>query len=444
MTVEVADHGYRYITRNDELGEVLAALKSATVLGIDTESDSLFSYRESCCLVQITGNTGPDYIIDPLSIKDLSPLAPLMENPDTVKIFHGADFDIVSMKRDFGFRFCNIFDTMIAAQAVGHERFGLFDLVQNYFGVTLNKKYQRHDWSSRPLKQEHLDYARLDSHYLPMLMQLLAGESRERDRTEMLDEEFSLLESREWTGRSYQADDCIRIKGASKLDPDQLRVLRAVCSLRDGIARERNRPSFKVWSNDSCLKLAASAPADKAAMQKALGENHHLVRRYCREVLSAVRKGSKDKSPPPSPTKARSKKGQTDLPPFTRDNEPLLAHLRKWRNKRAEDEKLGPGMIVNNTVLKGVAALQPAEASELSRITEIRRWQVKAFGDELVEQVNTWKASRKAKAEQAGEPGSGRRRRRRRRGRGKGEGDGEASDSSATSTASTKPPQDSE
>jgi len=273
-------------------------------------------------------------------------------------------------------------------------------------------------------------------------MKLLASEGRERDRTEMLEEEFSLLESREWTGRAYQPDDCIRIKGASKLDADQLRVLRAICSLRDKFAHERNRPSFKVWSNDSCLKVAACAPTDKAAMQKALGENHHLVRRYCREVLAAVRTGTSDKSPPPAPTKTRAKKEQSNLPPFTRDNEPLLAHLRQWRNKRAEDEKLGPGMIVNNTVLKGVAALQPKEASELSRIVEIRRWQVKAFGDELVEEVSTWKAARKAKAEQAGEPGSGKRRRRR-RGRGKGRGEGQT-DSSGASTASSTPDKPSE
>jgi ribonuclease D len=423
MPIEVADHGYRYITKDEELDEVLNVIGDSKVLGIDTESDSLFSYRESCCLIQITGERGPDFIIDPLTVRDLSPLAPLMENPESTKIFHGADFDIVSMKRDFGFRFSNIFDTMIAAQAVGHERFGLFDLASQYFGVTLNKKYQRHDWSSRPLKQEHLDYARLDSHFLPTLMGLLSSEAEERGRTEMLSEEFELLESREWTGRDYQADDCIRIKGASKLTPDQLRVLRAVCSLRDGIASERNRPSFKVWGNDSCLKLASSAPVDRNELRKALGENHHIVRRYAREVIAAVLLGKEDTSNPPAPVRNQKPRVANDLPPFSRDHEKLMTHLRNWRNKTSEEMKLGPGMVVNNTVLKSISALQPHNSEELRRIPEMRRWQIKDWGEALVEQVIAFETARKekAEAENAEEP---RKRKRKRRGRSRGRNGG--------------------
>ena len=419
MPIEIADHGYRYITKDEELDDVLRVIGDSKVLGIDTESDSLFSYRESCCLIQITGDTGPDFIIDPLSVRDLSPLAPLMENPNSTKIFHGADFDIVSMKRDFGFRFCNIFDTMIAAQAVGHERFGLFDLASQYFGVTLNKKYQRHDWSSRPLKQEHLDYARLDSHFLPTLMALLSEEAAERGRTDMLNEEFELLEAREWTGRDYQADDCIRIKGATKLTPDQLRVLRAVCSLRDGIARERNRPSFKVWGNDSCLKLAASAPVDRNELRKTLGDNHHIVRRYAREVTAAVLKGKEDDSNPPAPARNQKPRVANDLPPFSRDHEKLMTHLRNWRNKTAEEMQLGPGMIVNNTVLKSISALQPRDSEELSRIPEMRRWQIKDWGEALVEQVIAFETARKEKAESKAAEGP-RKRKRKRRGSGRG------------------------
>ncbi len=423
MTIEIEDHGYRYITKDGELADVLKVIGGSKVLGIDTESDSLFSYRESCCLIQITGDEGPDFIIDPLAVRDLSPLAPLMENPDITKIFHGADFDIVSMKRDFGFRFCNIFDTMIAAQAVGHERFGLFDLASNYFGVTLNKKYQRHDWSSRPLKEEHLNYARLDSHFLPTLMKLLGNQAAETGRSEMLSEEFELLESREWTGREYQPDDCIRIKGATKLEADQLRVLRAVCNLRDQIASERNRPSFKVWGNDSCLKLAVAAPTDRNELRKALGDSHHIVRRYAREVTAAVVEGKADQSEPPTAPKNTRNRIKSDLPTFTREHEKLLTHLRKWRNKTSEEIKLGPGMIVNNTVLKGVAALQPSQVSELSRIPEMRRWQVKDWGAALVEQVAEFEAARKkaaAESKEAEAGGNSRRRRRRRGGRGRG------------------------
>ncbi|MBJ96006.1 MAG: hypothetical protein CMP23_16200 [Rickettsiales bacterium] len=428
QVIEIPDRGHRYIARDEELGAVVEVLSTSPVLGIDTESDSLFSYRESCCLVQITGVTGPDFIIDPLSVSDLSPLGPLMENPDVVKIFHGADFDIVSMKRDFGFRFCNIFDTMIAAQATGHERFGLFDLVSRYFGVTLNKKYQRHDWSSRPLKSEHLDYARLDSHYLPTLMGLLADQAAERGRTDMLTEEFGLLEGREWTGRPYHPNDCIRIKGASKLEPDQLRVLRAVCDLRNSIAADRDRPSFKVWGNDACIKLAQRAPKDRAALREALGDNHHIVRRYSRDVVAAVNRGTEDNSPPPTSAHKNREKKSSKVPPFTREHEGLLTHLRKWRNRAADEAGLGPGMVVNNNLLKTAAALQPKQLEQLELIPDIRRWQIKEWGPTLLEQIAEYqrkakqKAAEKAASQGAEKESKSRRRRRRRRSKDKGPG----------------------
>jgi len=409
MTIELPDQGYVYVTDSAALDRAVESLKSSTVIGVDTESDSFFSYKESCCLIQVTGQGGPDYIVDPLLLHDLSPLAPLMADPGVVKVFQGADFDIVSMKRDFGFQFENIFDTMLAAQAIGQERFGLFDLVQHYFGVTLNKKYQRHDWSSRPLREEHLEYARLDSHFLPTLKDLLGDEAQSKGRMKMLEEEFGLLEGREWTGRAFDPNDCIRMKGATSLQPDQLRVLRAVYTLRDSIAKQKNRPPFKVWGNDVCLKLAREMPKDRDALRKALGDGHFVGRRYATEATTAVQTGMNDTSPPPAPTKAK-RKGSGSIPPFSRDDEPLLSHLKKWRNKRMEDEGVGAGMVVNNNILKGVAALRPSSAADIPKIPDIRKWQVEAYADLLVEAVAEWKNKKPAEGE-----GSGRRRRRRRK-----------------------------
>ena len=167
----------------DELEAAVAELERSDVIGIDTEADSFFSYREQVCLVQITGNRGgPDYILDTLELPHLDPLHPILEDRGVVKVFHGADYDIVSMKRDFGGDICNIFDTMLTAQAVGFARFGLADLVHHYFGIKLEKKYQRHNWSRRPLLDEHLEYARLDSHFLPRLRELMITLIDERGR----------------------------------------------------------------------------------------------------------------------------------------------------------------------------------------------------------------------------------------------------------------------
>jgi ribonuclease D len=387
--LEIPERGYVYVTTQEGLEEAIDELRGGPVLGVDIEGDSFFSYEESCCLVQVTGLDTRDFIIDPLEIDDMSSLGPLLADRDMVKIFHGADYDVVSLKRDFGFEIRNLFDTMITAQATGHERFSLGDLVHRYFGTKLNKRYQRHDWSSRPLLDAHLNYARNDTHFLPALRDLLMEQAEAADRTEMLQEEFELLEEREWTGRPFSPDDCMRVKGAGKLDDEARRVLRAVFSKREGIAEGKNRPPFKVWGNDALMLLAKGKPKSQAELREVLGEKHHIARRFAREVTEAVRDGLADESPPPE-TFRNVTRTSPEVPPFTREDEALMAHLKRWRNSYAAGEQLAPAMIVNNAVLKEVSALRPASLADLDKIEEMRRWQKREIGELLVELVVAW------------------------------------------------------
>ena len=419
--IDLPDPGWVYIDTPEGLADAVEALSSCTVVGIDTESDSFFSYAEKCCLVQITGNGTKDFIIDPLRIDDLSSLGPMCADPDVIKIFHGADYDVVSMKRDFGVEFTNIFDTMIAAQASGHARFGLGDLVNRYFGVKLNKKWQRHDWSSRPLRPEHLEYARMDSHFLGPLRDILLGMCIERGREEMLHEEFELLESREWTRRAFEPDDCMRVKGARGLSAGERRVLRAVYAVREEKAEEKNRPPFKVWGNDLMLEVARKAPKDVAQLRETLGEGSHVVRRYADEVVAAVLRGLEDESAPPEPIKPKQPARSPGVPPLLREDEALVQKLKNWRNARSRALDLGPGMIVNNSILGQIAALKPEHVDALEVIEEMRRWQRLEYGQALVDVVTKWaenKPEPKPPSEDDGEPRKRRRRRRRRRGGG--------------------------
>jgi len=387
--IQLPDNGFVYVRDSEGLAECIENLRNCTVLGVDTESDSFFSYQERCCLIQVTGDGTLDYIIDPLLLDDISALGPLMADPAIVKIFHGADYDVVSMKRDFGFEFHNIFDTMIAAQATGHDKFGLNDLVQRYFGRTLDKKWQRHDWSTRPLQNAQLDYARLDSHFLPVLRGLLLEQCHERGRLPMVNEEFALLEQRGWTGKEFDPNSCMKIKGANGLDEDQRRVLRAVVTLRDSVAKKKNRPPFKVWGNDICITLAKTKPTQSAALRKALGEKNHVVRRFGREVIAAVQAGCDDSSAAPQAPKPPDRTNK-NIPPFTRDDEALLSALKKWRNARSKAEGLGPGMVVNNAILKELAALKPKALSNLELLGDMRLWQRDEYGADLVEFISEW------------------------------------------------------
>ncbi len=397
--------GWKYISSPSALAEVAAALQGCTVLGVDTESDSFFSYRESCCLVQLTAPGLPDYVIDPLAVPDLSPLASLFADPAVCKVFQGADYDVVILKRDFGFTIRNLFDTMIAAQATGHPRFGLADLVSTWFGDKLDKKWQRHDWSSRPLLPEHLEYARLDSHYLPTLREILSSHAVERGREAMLKEEFELLQEREWTGRTVDPNDCIRLKGAQGLGPEELRVLRSVFGLRERIAESKNRPVFKVWSHDDCLHLARKAPRDARELATAFGQGHHLVRRYGRELVDAVQRGLEDSSPPPGKPRPAPRR-PSDPPPFLREDEPLLEMLKNWRNERAHAGAVAPGMIVPNHLLRVVAAVKPRAVGGLSAVPDLRRWQREEFGEAMVAIVADWLERRPPSDQVAADPAS--------------------------------------
>jgi len=425
------DRGYIYVDSAAALKECVADLMRCDVIGIDTESDSFFSHTERCCLMQVSGPDTADYVIDPLAFDDLEALRPLYADPNRVKIFHGADYDVVSMKRDFGFDFPNLFDTMIAAQATGHTKFGLNDLVGRYFGEKLNKKWQRHDWSSRPLRTEHLEYARNDSRFLPELRRILIEQATARGRMAMLEEEFVLLETREWSGRPFEPNDCMKIKGSAALDETGRKILRALFVLREGIAASRNRPPFKVWGNEVMLKVAATDITTADHLREVLGESNHLVRRYSSPVMQAIEDGLDDDGPIPELVKKVTKTFNPGVPPFTRDDEPLMIFLKKWRNGHADAIKLAPSLVVNNTILREVAALKPTTVAQLDAIAEMRNWQKEAFGEALVERVSAYAEKNPADADPS------KRKRRRRRGRRSAgeEGGGDAPEPAETTTA---------
>jgi ribonuclease D len=170
-----------------------------------------------------------------------------------------------------------------------------------------------------------------------------------------------------------------------------------------------------VWGNDACLKLSETKPTNKAELGAALGATHHVVRRYAGEVLDAVAQGLDDEGPPPKVIRNKEPARDPNLPPFTRDDEPLMSALKKWRNGRAASEGLAPGLIVNNAIMRAVAALKPASAEAFEVISDMRRWQREAYAEGLLGVVEAWKKSEEDKAaEREANPKKKRRRRRRR------------------------------
>ncbi|MED5372384.1 MAG: HRDC domain-containing protein [Myxococcota bacterium] len=399
----------------EKLQEMVAMLEGEPVIGIDTEADSMYAYQEKVCLVQVS-DRNRDYIIDPLAGFSLDPLAPFMEDPEIVKIFHGADYDVVSMKRDFGFTFRNLFDTMITAQILGLPRVGLADLCDRYFGVLMEKKYQTHNWALRPLQPEHLDYARGDTHYLLALRELFVRKLQRTGRMAIAQEEFALVEDREWSLKVPKEQLFRKMKGANKLDDKALRALRGLWDMRDAHAERMNRPPYKVIPNQVLLKLAEKRPETLEQLGKHVRAGSSMVRRYGEEMVAAIQSAMETTDELPDvPKKVRS---GTRAKYGSREVERLFNQLKEWRSQVLKRDKVPMILVGSNSQLKAIAGTRPASLQELGELEEIRDWQVDIYGEELLELVAAFEAGmpkKRSKSKASSDDDAPKKRRRRRR-----------------------------
>lgn len=372
-----AQSEYTYITTADALAEAAAILRRAPVVGVDTEADSLHAYQERVSLIQMSDGRF-NAVIDPLLLSDVQPLAPIFADPAIIKVFHGADYDVVGLKRDFGFAITAIFDTCLAAQAAGEPKYSLGDLLLRYFGVSLEKKYQKAHWSKRPLSPDLLAYAAKDTQYLPALYEILRKAVEARGRLAQIEEEGEWVSRREWTGRAFTPDDYLRIKGAQLLPPPAQRVLRALAATRDRLARRANRPPFKVISGEDLITMAVKQPNTVAQIEKLFPSSSAPARREPSQWLEAIRQGLEDTTPLPQRTGSRPD-------PFSAAQDRAFARLRVWRGTQAKEEGVEPAMVFSTDQLKAIVRAQPRSLDDLAAVPGIRRWQVARYGNAVLQ-----------------------------------------------------------
>ncbi|MBN1334441.1 MAG: ribonuclease D [Deltaproteobacteria bacterium] len=363
--------------------EALAA--TAQVLGreravaLDTEADSLHHYQEKVCLVQVS-IPSCDYVIDPLAVPDLSPLAPLLGNPAIVKVLHGADYDVVSLKRDHGLQIRGLFDTMIAASFLGLPGVGLADVLAGVFQVELDKRLQRHDWAARPLEADHLHYARGDTHWLLPLREVLVRRLGRVGRLEAVEEECRRIEDREWHPRADADTAFLRVKGASALDPAARRVLRKLWAWREEQARRLDRPVFKVVPDRVLIGVARRQPSEIRELAPVVRLSSALVRQHGDGLVACVAEGLADVEPLPEP-RARATVPRIQAAPAA----PTIAErLKSWRKARAEQPGSTQALLPSNAVIREIAQVAPRSMEALGTIPGVRHWQVEAWGEEVL------------------------------------------------------------
>jgi ribonuclease D len=366
----------RWIRTTGELAELVGSLAGRRAIALDTESDSLHHHREKVCLVQI-GVEDQGWLVDPLAARDLSPLGPLLSRPDVVKVLHGADYDVTTLKRDFGFEFDSLFDTMIAARFLGLPEIGLQAMLRTEFGIALTKESQKDDWSRRPLTPIQESYALADVAHLIPLHDRLAARLGELGRLEWVREECGAVATMEPARRGREADAWQKVKGVRRLSRREQAVLRAVFAWRDGMAERTDIPAFKIVSTETLVDLAARHPATADEMRRIKGLSPRVLRESTAllEAIAAAWALPEEELPrlpyAPKPVVSEATRRRIDA-------------LRAWRSTEAARLAVDVSVVLPQRLLEKVAETAPRGRDDLERVEGLRRWRRDAFGEALV------------------------------------------------------------
>lgn len=358
------------------LRKVTDILAQQSEIAVDLEMDSLHHYQEKVCLVQVSTRT-ESWLIDPLAVTDLSPLAEPLSSPDILVVMHGSDYDIRSLHRDFGIEIRNLFDTMIASRFLGITEFGLAALLKARFNIELDKKYQKADWSKRPLSQEMCAYAVADTSNLLALYDQLRQELEAKERLEWIQEECNLVcQARvtEKEGPLFQY-----CKGAGKLKGRSLAILEELLQMRDLQARNLDRPPFKVLSAETLQEIAGAKPRTISELSGVKGMTPGLMNRHGGAILAAVNRGL-EVPEVNLPRYPRVNKRETSAGTASR-----LKLLKQWRENCSAMLGLDTGVLAPNWLLDELAEKHPASEPALESIAGMRQWQRRLYGVSVIE-----------------------------------------------------------
>ena len=376
LTDDTAQHPLVYLDESGEVDRFVDEIRGVREIAVDTEGASFHRYVDRIYLLQLT--TGEQSaIIDPLSIGKPEGLGQLMEDPSVQVVFHDADYDLRLLRQDYGWLTRNVFDTRIAAQLIGLRSFGLAALLERYFGVKLDKKHQRADWSRRPLSEDMLAYASQDTRWLLQLRDRISETLAEKSRMAWAQEEFGLLEQVRWETENSE-DSFMRMKGARDLTRRQLALLRELVRWRDEVSSELDRATFRVVGNEALLEIARRAPRSKDDLSRIKGMPRAMLENRHKEILSAVREGLAvpEASLPLCP---RAPRWERDP-----DYEARVARLKAVRDQAALDLDLDPGVLCSRDRLEAVARRNPKSLEELAEVKELRDWQREVLGERFL------------------------------------------------------------
>ena len=322
--------------------------------------------------------------MDPLADIDLGRLASVFADPGILKVLHGAEFDILQLKRTHPFEFHGLFDTRVAASSLGFRAPGLVAVLDEWLGVKVDKGHQRSDWGRRPLSDGQIEYAAADTRYLVELAERLNEDLHEAGapHPEEVAAECRRLEALIPDPREPGPDDWCRLKGASSLDMVSCRVLRDLNRYRHSVAEERDRPLFKVIGNDALIALARSQPNSLQALRKSKALSPKLIDRYGANLISIIAAAQKRGGLQRLPAGKVAPEDQ-----LRGESRQIYDALRAWRKRVADQRGTDASLIMTKQMMIEIARLRPT-ANSIDKLRETRLlepWRLAAYGGQLVE-----------------------------------------------------------
>ena len=355
--------------------DVATKLESEPLLALDTESNSLHTYRERVCLIQIA-TVGDIFLLDPLAITDLSALGRMLANPSISKVAHGSNYDVRCLHRDYGFTVRSLFDTELAARFLGTAKTNLASVLEGFLEVEIAKSraLQTSDWGRRPLSRLAIDYAASDVKFLPELARELRRHLSTVHRLEWVIEECQRLEEVRQAPPADTDVSMLRIKGSGRLGARSLAVLKQLFLFRENEAQRMNCPPFRVMTNEALLTLADSPDLQ---LHRVRGLPIGIARRTGEQIQEAIQRG-RDGPIMHHPRQPKKK-------PWEAEAQARLKLLKAWRFQQGAALGLDQALVWPTASLERLAHYWNRATNESpdGGAPEVRNWQRREFSHAL-------------------------------------------------------------
>ena len=345
---------FTWVRDRATLRALVEALAAAPWLALDSESNSMFVYRERVCLLQLNVG-GALWLVDPIALapgddpqeraRALEPLAAPLADPRLRIWIHGGEYDVACLKRDFDIALAGLFDTQQAASFLGWPRTGYATVVQELCGVSLSKAKRDHDWGRRPIDDEALRYALDDVLHLPTIGETLVRRIADAD----IEEELALanlgVAATEAHDNRFDPSKMWRLDGVAELDRERLALLTALYAWRDQKGRELDRPPGRLIANEPLMQLARKAPRDAPSLGRVRLRRSFVVS-HGEELLALIDRALRE--PPGIPPKPRKPKRA----PAERARHRAL---QAWRREEADRRQLPQQVVLPKQALDWLA-----------------------------------------------------------------------------------------